>query len=1788
MFGGFGQQTSTPFGSFGTTPSTPSFGGTTTFGAPATSGFSNPTTFGSSTATNFGANPSSTFGGTTFGGSPAPGSTFGSTPFGTSSTPSFGGTTPTSAPFGGASSTFGGTPSFGGTTGGLFGGTTGSTFGAPTGATGGLFGSSTTSATPSTGMFGSTPTPSAFGGSYGTTTTPATTSFGGFGATPTTSFGMQETKGTGNPPYKPTPDTDTSTGAVLNQVSITAMPNYANKSFEELRWEDMQMKKQPGQQPQSSLGSFGSTTTPFGGTTGTFGSTTTGTTGGLFGSTGPFGGTNLTTTPTTSFGTFGASATTTPSTGLFGTTSTTPATAFSSPFGGTSATPSTSTPFGTTSTTAPFGSSTSFGASTATPSSFGGFGTSTTTPSTTSQFGGFGSGMGMGTGTGTAPTTTPFSISSTPSSTFGAYGTTTTPSTSATPSLFGGSQPTGGSLFGSTPIGTTGGSSLFGGTSTQPSLFGGTTAPSSSLFGGTSAGTGGLFPAYGTTGFGSTATQPYPFPTSFANPAASPPMKTATLTGQPFGVVPSLGPSVAGTPIPPTAAITAITPKPPKSVSTTQYKLTPRSAAKIKPRGFTPSRAGKGLFEETALSPDVFVPRQSVKKLIIDTTEEESTQDKTTNTSVNISDGAATPQRPTDQSIGAGYTPMSASKFNDSRFDGDDNNAINNELPKLTKKGYYTTPNRDELAQLSSSALSRMNGFCVGAQDLGKIEFLGITDVRGADLDSIIHFSRGEIVVYPDERKKPPIGEGFNKPAIITLHGVFQVDPVTKKPLTDEISLNRMEQKIKKSTARQGAILLRYDKTTGDWIFQVQHFSRYGLVEDSDDEEQEVEKQAGVKHPEKTSEKRSKSEEHPVIQEKEEETKSPNRFKIEESSEEEDQEEPIGQQVEEEFTEEPPIESLETYAFQEEVEEQPLYEEPTSEEQEEEEQEATMEEMSPPQIQLPQQLGLDPTKMQVMKSFLFEPKLSRDRKDMQNRADEEIEEQQDEIEEESKEIQPVSEIVQIPKKLIPMETILQKTPYLKPQLKNALMTLERKRKILPLDIQSTYKQEKNILDSGLFMGRSFRVCWGRDGTLIHSGVPVGKPKSTEVNVGTITIEKVFTIPGVGSRESLSQPVSKDNQIIPLLEVNQNTSKIGEVDSLGVPCFVLNDVQSYIHQTINCAKQILDSKSVSLASVDSLKHILLVFKLVHALCGVETGGDALFKGAPMYFDDPALPELLARKRAVNDWLMESVHDAVFLEISQSSDKLDALFSYLTGKLIKDATKTAIESKEFHLGTLVAQSVNTYPDIRSDLSAQIDLWQRERVINKVPQKKLKIYKLLSGDVNSVSQSMVDWKRCFGLHFWFDKSIKDSIYDVVRGYENSYHRRYQIPLPSYFQGNNSELPKFTLIEDETRIGASDDGTMYSWDDKWEFWKKNPSSGNIWKKVTDHSEAQRLRDGETNFVSVSTIGIDTAFHVLKLFIDRSYSVSKSLHANSSSPFALDYRLPWHLYCVFKALNPEGVEILGDLIMNYVGQLLMCDMWQWAVYVLLHMPSKCLSRVSAIQEILARHAPELDDHKEFLLKVLQLPPQLLHEVKAWYYSYTLNPREEAIHYIQSNKYQEALTVLLKQVAPRCILRNDTEELFALLSQINAHRESMIDWELGGRVYYDFLLLSKELKKISENFAQNVESLSALDSAAQLLSKNLADYIKKREKERKISGDDSLPELACFSELSTHLTRYSLVIKKELAALQNRSMDVACLSIPRSMESLSIPEDHRLKYLNELCDHYLSARMMPVNYQLSS
>ncbi|CAG7717020.1 unnamed protein product [Allacma fusca] len=159
---------------------------------------------------------------------------------------------------------------------------------------------------------------------------------------------------------------------------------------------------------------------------------------------------------------------------------------------------------------------------------------------------------------------------------------------------------------------------------------------------------------------------------------------------------------------------------------------------------------------------------------------------------------------------------------------------------KYTRSGYYISPDIKELDLLTDAQENCfVRGFIVGRHNYGEIRFLDVVNVGNLDIDETVLFRHKEVVVYPDDNNKPPVGEGINVPAEIRLERVWPIDKATKDPIKvpAKVKALKYEEKLKKSCERLGAEFISYDEQTGRWVFKVSHFSKYSCAPEEEEED---------------------------------------------------------------------------------------------------------------------------------------------------------------------------------------------------------------------------------------------------------------------------------------------------------------------------------------------------------------------------------------------------------------------------------------------------------------------------------------------------------------------------------------------------------------------------------------------------------------------------------------------------------------------------------------------------------------------------------------------------------------------------------------------------------------------------------------------------------------------------------------------------------------------------------------------------------------------------------------
>uniref|UniRef100_A0AAQ4NZ97 Nuclear pore complex protein Nup98-Nup96 n=1 Tax=Gasterosteus aculeatus aculeatus TaxID=481459 RepID=A0AAQ4NZ97_GASAC len=1478
-------------------------------------------------------------------------------------------------------------------------GTTTSLFGnTGTGASGGLFSQPSNAFGPGKPTsFGSFGTNTSAGGLFGATNT-ASNPFGG-GAVASL-FGASGFTGTAPTGSDTMVKAGVTTSINTKHQCITAMKEYENKSLEELRLEDYQAGRKGPTNPMVA---------PAGGLFGAPAATSTAATG-LFGAATPntnfsFGQNKTTFGAAPAAGVFGAAAG-----GLFGQPAPQQASSLFKPFGQTTTTPSSGFSFGNTNSMGQ--------ANTSTMSLFGnkaaGFGTATTSAPS------FGTGTGL---FGNKPTLTLGTGTNT--STFGEC------RTLAGTQLGFGANPTAGSLFGAKPatggLGTALGTS-FGAALTDPS---GTASQQALLQQQLSV----------------LAYSPYGDSPLFRNPLSDPKKKEERLK-----------------PTNPTAQKALTTP--------THYKLTPRPATRVRPKALSSSGASKSqLFDgldddEPSLTNGAFVPRKSIKKLVL----------KNLNSSqYNSPQNSSPPSKETDDLASPPEYPQNGHRYTHTHththtHEYDDPevtqfyvNPIAKPLPQgrvqaslqdtisdlnmhkpargagivLNRVGYYTLPPMEDLADMvDENGDCVVENFTVGRKGYGSIFFPGEVNVAALNLDEVVHFRRKEVIVYPDDKNKPLEGEGLNRRAEVTLDGVWPNDKTacTQIRCPDRLTEMNYEGRLEKASRKQGARFLEYRAETGSWVFEVAHFSKYGL-QDSD-EEDDVPLNADPKKLKTMSLPPARL--PPPSQQQ-----SPVVVEIPGGVAELDSDMA-------DITQSFPTESMKLGGLV------PVEHDGVSS-----------------SGHMASSLGINPHTLQIMKASLFA--------------------EDDDEGDAPREQWPTTAEVSSPRLVVPgtqtrpsVRGLLQarfssgllsqltdspRPPLLPPPLawgspaskepshwaglgpssfllpprapEPPVRTVGVRRLGGPVALKESVTLGKGalLMDAALFAGRSFRVGWGPGWTLAHCGQqlssqadgPPGRRGLTESSYKVVLEQLVGLEPPLTSSEVEEEEEESWAVLQRPLEICLRNSTVNAADHSACPLVRPRLGVAALHEYAEWIRELSARHGEADGTGGGWAE---VWTLCEALWGRLGASDDPEPGTEAPGD---YEQQLERRRSFSAWLSRGAARRVEAEaaLAGKGRHTDAVFSYLTGNRISEACRLAQREGDHRLSLLLSQAAGSQY-CRDLLGLQLADWSRMQTDSYLPEERLRIFTLLSGKpVWQSSDSVVnvcselDWKRCLAVHLWFMLPPTASVADALARYEAAFQVSSSLsyacpPQPPYLE---AEQPDMMEEEPERPLH------------------------------------------------------DLCFHLLKLYSDRHYSLQQLLDPLTVTWQRLDYRLSWHLWGVLQALHYSHLSASrqGLLHASYAAQLESAGLWHMAVFILLHIPDH-IQRERAVRAMLTLHCclqetPESLRRERFLTEKLLIPDQWLHEAKATRARRDGDRQQEALHLYRAGSWTQCHRLLIRHLASDCIINDNHDYLLEFLEglAVPEHSATIQDWDTAGRVYLDYIRVVNTLQDIQQVEAAGFE-----------------------------------------------------------------------------------------------------------------
>lgn len=809
------------------------------------------------------------------------------------------------------------------------------------------------------------------------------------------------------------------------------------------------------------------------------------------------------------------------------------------------------------------------------------------------------------------------------------------------------------------------------------------------------------------------------------------------------------------------------------------------------------------------------------------------------------------------------------------------------DLPTLRSPDYFTEPCLSELAVrelMSSGYCSKVENFTVGRFGYGFVEFSGETDVRGLDLDRIVKFSRHEVIVYEDENDKPPVGMGLNKPAEVTL-----LLEVRSSKHYDVDSSRGLVEKLRLRTEKQGARFISFDLSNGEWKFFVQHFSRFGLNDEEEDEDMIID---GV------------------------------------SPEVQDPADMIGGDVSD-------------------IDEETFL--------------ANTTDLS---HSLPAHLGLDPVKMKEMRMLMFPaeeediddyPGVPFDRKPQFGK-----ESSKSPLQHKFQRVSP---------------PLTRKTPLALIEYKHGsfgsdspgsiLLTQQNKGVLLKTTKTEGFKLDVrqqtpisgtyscNVVDAGLFMGRSFGVGWGPNGVLIHSGAPVGSKDnqslSSIINLEKVAFDQVARDENKKVRQELVD-LCFDSALHLHKEITHETKEFGEgtfvlkLQRLVCDRLILSDVcRSYI----GVIERQLEVPDLSPASRVLLMHQAMIWELIKVLFSTrQLSGqlkslededeedmipDARETAADV--DPEALP--LIRRAEFSYWLQESVCHRVQEEVSSLNDSSDLqhMFLLLTGRQLDAAVELAASRGDVRLACLLSQAGGSMAN-RSDVARQLGIWRVNGLdFNFVETERIRVLELVAGNIHRALHDVdIDWKRFLGLLMWYQLPPETELPIVFRTYQRLLNEgKAPSPVPVYI--------------DEGPIEVSMN----------------------WNAVKH---------------------FDLGYYLMLLHANQEIDFSAlktmfSAFASTNDP--LDYHMIWHQRAVLEAIGAFSSNDLHVLDISFISQLLCLGQCHWAVYVVLHMPHRedCpYLQAALIREILFQYCEtwSSQDLQRQFMEDLGIPSAWLNE----------------------------------------------------------------------------------------------------------------------------------------------------------------------------------------------------------------
>ena len=132
------------------------------------------------------------------------------------------------------------------------------------------------------------------------------------------------------------------------------------------------------------------------------------------------------------------------------------------------------------------------------------------------------------------------------------------------------------------------------------------------------------------------------------------------------------------------------------------------------------------------------------------------------------------------------------------------------------------------MTQRRGSAWSQ--GSQVGREGYANIDYPGTLNIADFSLDDTVFIKHMEVIVYPEDLNKPPLGEGLDRSTQITLDKVWPLDKSSGVTIRSPDRLRNMsyEKKLERASSRLEAQVHRIQAWDW-WAFKVCFLKSFAL-----------------------------------------------------------------------------------------------------------------------------------------------------------------------------------------------------------------------------------------------------------------------------------------------------------------------------------------------------------------------------------------------------------------------------------------------------------------------------------------------------------------------------------------------------------------------------------------------------------------------------------------------------------------------------------------------------------------------------------------------------------------------------------------------------------------------------------------------------------------------------------------------------------------------------------------------------------------------------------------------